>query len=273
MTIEALQNLLSSFALKANKTYGQHFLLDEYVLQDMVDIAGVTKEDTVLEVGPGIGNLTRALLEKAGQVIAIEKDPQFLSLLNRIKKEHKNFSYVENDVLQQSLVELIPQNKPYKVVANIPYYVTGKIIQHFLAAEHKPISMTLLMQKEVAENLTASVGQLNLLGISVQLYADVKFVQVVRKDQFYPAPKIDSAVVHIVLHDKPKYKIGDEKKLFRVLKACFKGKRKQVHNTLTNNLQLDKNVVIQVLQECNIKPETRPQALTIDQWLMLVDKI
>lgn len=299
MNLDTLKSLLSHYHLNPNKTYGQNFLMDETILEDMIDEAGVGKNDVVLEVGPGIGNLTERLLDRAKKVISIEKDPQFLTVLKLLKKEHKNFDYKLGDVLevdfqkllssvipdatsakregdpgsQRKILKQVQDDINYKVVANIPYYITGKIVQLFVKAEHKPTSLTLLMQKEVAENIVAKPGQLNLLAISTQLYGEARLVRVVQANKFYPAPKVDSAVVHIELYKKPKYKIDDEQKLFRVMRACFTGKRKQLHNTLTNNLKLDKHEVEKVLQELKIDPAIRPQQLTIDQWLELTKKL
>ncbi len=273
MTIETLKQLLSRYGLSPNKTYGQNFLMDETILEDMIDEAGVIGDDVVLEIGPGIGNLTERLAQRARKVISIEKDPQFLPVLESLAKEHKNFSYEIGDALTLNFQQLLSGEKIYKVVANIPYYITGKIVQLFLKAEHKPHSLTLLMQKEVAQNIVATPGGLNLLAISVQLYADAKIVTIVPGFKFYPVPKVDSAVIHIELHQTPKYEVGDEKKLFRVLKACFSGKRKQLHNTLTNNLKLEKSVVSEILHELEIDPMIRPQQLTIEQWLMLTKKL
>lgn len=272
MTQETLKQLLIDYGLSPNKTYGQNFLMDEIVLQDMIESAGISKNDVVLEVGPGIGNLTKFLLESSKQVIAIEKDPQFVPVLNSLKKKFKNFSYILSDALEVDLAEALPEGD-YKVVANIPYYATGKLIQKFIQTDRKPSSMTLLMQKEVAENITSKPGNLNLLAISVQLYAQAKLIEIVPARKFYPAPKVDSAVVLIELFTKPKFKIKDEQKFFKVLKACFTGKRKQIHNTLTNNLGLDKEIVLQVLSSSKLTPELRPQQLTIDQWINLVNEI
>lgn len=273
MTIETLKNILTHYGLSPNKTYGQNFLMDEIVLEEMIDTAGVSKQDVVVEVGPGIGNLTERLLGRAKTVLSIEKDPQFLPVLKKLAKEHKNFWYELVDVLKFNFSENELLQGNYKVVANIPYYITGKIVQLLLHAPKKPKSITLLMQKEVAENITAKVGKMNLLALSVQLYADAKITELVPARKFYPAPKVDSAVIHIELHPTPKYKITDEKKLFRILRACFAGKRKQLHNTLTNNLKLDKNFVNQILTELQIDLSARPQQLSIEQWLTLSDKI
>ncbi|HMR54981.1 MAG TPA: 16S rRNA (adenine(1518)-N(6)/adenine(1519)-N(6))-dimethyltransferase RsmA [Candidatus Doudnabacteria bacterium] len=271
MTIDTLKSLLKHYGLNPNKTYGQHFLMDETILEDMVDVAEVKAGDMVVEIGPGIGNLTERLLQRDANVLSIEKDEQFIKVLRTLSKQYKNFDYELIDALKfnfgaRDLGE-------YKVVANIPYYITGKIVQLFLKQAHKPKSMTLLMQKEVANNIVAKVGQLNLLAISVQLYGDAKIVTKVPAFKFHPAPKVDSAVIHIELFNKPKYKLKDEQKFFRVLRACFAGKRKQIHNTLTNNLGLEKSVAMKSLENINVDPTVRPQQLTIEQWIKLVDSI
>jgi 16S rRNA (adenine1518-N6/adenine1519-N6)-dimethyltransferase len=283
MTPEQLKDLLRRNRINPNKTFGQNFLMDDFVLQDMVDAAGVTGEDVVLEVGPGIATLTKYLLERAKAVFAVEKDAKFLPILRRMKKDEKNFDYAISDILAFDFAEALSktvfanprqkQSLSYKVVANIPYYITGKIIQLFLKADHKPKSLTLLVQKEVAQNIVAKPGQLNLLGISVQLYGTAKLVQKVPAKSFFPAPKVDSAIIHIELDRKPRYQLGDEKKFFRILRACFAGKRKQIHNTLVNNLGLDKNQVTAILQKIKIDPQVRPQQLTIGQWLALTKEI
>lgn len=277
MTIDTLKSLLQRYKLNANKTYGQHFLMDETILEDMIEESGVKSGDAVLEIGPGIGNLTERLLQHGAEVLAIEKDPQFLNVLTTLAKEYNtktkaNLTYEITDVLSYNFSEKL-KDRPYRVVANIPYYITGKIVQLFMHAPHKPESLTLLMQKEVAYNLAAKVGEMNLPAISTQLYADPRVVCVVPGHKFYPAPKVDSAVIHIALRKKAKYKVKDEAKLFRVLRACFSGKRKQLHNTLTNNLSLKKEVVETTLKKLKIDPAVRPQALSIDQWIALVDNL
>lgn len=271
MTIETLKNILQRNGLSPNKTYGQHFLMDETVLEDMIDEARVTDKDVVVEVGPGIGNLTERLLQRDCQLLSLEKDPQFLRVLKSLKKQYDNFEYELVDVLKYNFTESGLKN--YKVVANIPYYITGKIVQLFLNQTNKPKSLTLLMQKEVAQNIVAKPGQLNLPAIAVQLYGDAKLVSIVPAFKFYPKPKVDSAVLHIELHQKPKYKLDDEKKFFRILRACFAGKRKQIHNTLCNNLKLEKAFVSKLLDEVGIEPAARPQQLSIEQWIKLVEKI
>lgn len=272
MTVEQLKALLRQYNLRPNKTLGQNFLLDDFVLQDIVDAAQIKPGEAVLEIGPGVATLTQRLVEKAEFVLAIEKDSKFYPLLHRLKKQYKNFDFHIADILAFDFQKTLADYKHYRVVANIPYYITGKIIQIFLQAKHRPQSITLLVQKEVARNIVAKPGQLNLLAISVQLYGEPQLVQQVPARAFYPAPKVDSAVVHIDLSQESKYKITDEKKLFRVLRACFAGKRKQIHNTLVNNLRLEKNAVAALLKKLHIDPQARPQQLTIEQWLELAEQ-
>lgn len=275
MKAQELKNLLKQHHLSPNFTYGQNFLIDNKVLAEIVSAAELTSFDSVLEIGPGIGNLTGMLLGQAGFVLSVEKDPKFLPILKILKKRHKNFRYEIADVLEFNFQDffLAEGVKEYKVVANIPYYVSGKLLQMLLTAKRKPTSITLLLQKEVAKNVVAAPGDLNVLAISVQIFGQPKIIRTVPAESFYPAPKVDSAILHIDIFGKSPYAITDEKNFFRVLKACFAGKRKQVHNTLVNNLLLSKEEVFKILQELKINPAARPQELTIVQWVELAKKI
>src|ERR1051326_569985 len=272
MNVDQLKNLLRNYNLKPNFTYGQNFLIDDIALQDIVDAAEVSSEDAVLEIGPGIGNLTKYLLDRAGLVLSIEKDPKFFPLLRSIKKDHKqNFWFEISDALDFNFQKFFQERgfKSYKVVANIPYYITGKILQMLMTAEFKPTSVVVLTQKEVAINVTAGVGDLSLLAISVQLHGEPSLSMKVPARSFYPSPKVDSAVLKINLFQKPKYHVEEEKKFFKILRACFAGKRKQIHNTLVNNLKLEKDEVTKILSKVKINPAARPQELSIEQWIEL----
>lgn len=275
MNPEYLKKSLKSQGLSPNFTYGQNFLMDEVVLEDMVGIAGVTKDDAVLEIGPGIGNLTERLAGRSKFLLSIEKDPKFLPILKKLKKEHKNFQYEIADALSFNFGEVFKQEgfDFFKVVANIPYYITGKILQMLLTGKFKPKSITILMQKEVAQNVVAKRGELSILALSVQLYGVPKIVQVVPAQSFFPAPKVDSAVLHVDVYEKPKYTLENEKRFFKIVKACFSGKRKQLHNTLVNNLHVPKQEVEKILTELNISPTVRPQELSLEQWIELSKKI
>lgn len=276
MNLDDLKNLLRRYNLKPNFTYGQNFLVDEIALEDIVDAAEIKPEDCVLEIGPGIGNLTERLLEKAKFVLSVEKDPKFHPLLHALKKDHReNFRFEIADALEYDFQSFFKELgcKSYKVVANIPYFITGKILQMLMTAEFKPSSVIVLTQKEVARNVTAKVGELSILAISIQIFGKPEIVRTVPAQSFYPAPKVDSAVLKINLPDKPLFKIEDEKKFFKVVKACFLGKRKQIHNTLVNNLGLKKEQVTEILASLKINPAARPQELSIQQWLELTSKI
>jgi len=282
MEKEQIKNLLGSYGLKPNFTYGQNFLLDDGVLDTMLKVAKVSKEDSILEIGPGVGNLTKKLCETAGFVLSVEKDPKFYPLLKAIKKQHKNLRFEIDDILKFNFSKALEEfdsdrvqtfGLSYKVVANIPYYVTGKILQVFLNTTHKPTSITVLVQKEVAKNITAKQGDLSVLPISVQLYGEPKLVEVVPSESFYPEPKVDSAILHIDLFKKPRFVLKDEKKFFSIVKACFAGKRKQIHNTLVNNLRLEKEKVLEVLKQNKIDPSVRPQDLSIQNWIDLTNSL
>lgn len=299
MNLEQLKKLLRSYNLKPNFTYGQNFLIDDFVLQDIVDAAEVSSQDAVLEIGPGIGNLTRLLCERAGFVLSVEKDPKFFPVLKSVKKDYpKNFRFEIADALEYDFQKtlnnaefnaekrgsgkqeflVLPRNVPrpsasYKVVANIPYFITGKILKMLMTAKNKPTSITILTQKEVARNISAKAGDLSVMAISVQLFGQPKIIQTVLAKSFYPAPKVDSAIVKIDLFKESKYILSDEKKFFKIVKACFSGKRKQIHNTLVNNLGLDKNEVLEILLALKIKPAARPQELSIEKWIELTNKV
>lgn len=292
MDIEKLKSLMRNNKIRPNFTYGQNFLVDDVVLEEIVEAAGITLEDIVVEIGPGIGNLTRLLCEKAGFVLSVEKDPQFQQILYNIKKDYRdNFRYEIADALtfdfENSLCS-VPIHRPlsetpinghatpgtnYKVVANIPYYITGKILQMFLNAKNKPTEIVVLTQKEVARNVIAKAGDLSILAISVQLFGEPEIIKIVQAKSFYPAPKVDSAILKIKLFDKPRYELVDEKKFFKIVKACFAGKRKQLHNTLVNNLRLEKETVAKILKDLKINPMSRPQELSIEKWIELTNKI
>ncbi len=271
MTKETLIELLRNAGVKANKTYGQNFLLNEVFLEDMIEIAGVKKGEWVLEIGPGIATLTERLLQHGANVLAVEKDDTFIRILRNLKKDYKDsFRFELEDFLKfyfvKKLRELTGEETPkYKVVANIPYYITGKIIQTLLQAEVKPQSITIMVQKEVAKNVVAEKGDLNILALSVQMYADAKLAFMVTPNNFFPSPKVDSAVLHMDVLAKPRVDVPD-KAFFKLIKACFAGKRKQIHNSLANFLHTDKTGAVEILKKAGIKPELRPQDLDLEDW-------
>jgi 16S rRNA (adenine1518-N6/adenine1519-N6)-dimethyltransferase len=272
-----IPELLKKYNLKPKDTLGQNFLLNEETLEDIVDAAEIKKTDEVLEIGPGVATLTKLLAERARFVLAIEKDENFLQMItealgDRLQgsgskaKPKANVKLVLDDALHFNFQDLL---KPgYKVVANIPYYITGKIVEMLLASKNRPSKIVLLVQKEVAQRITAKPGDMSILGISAQLYADARLIKIVPRTDFYPAPKVDSAVLVLDVLDEPRLNV-DEKKFFRMVKACFAGKRKQLKNTLKNNLKLDAKTMSKIEAGVSFKLDVRPQDLNLDNWFEL----
>lgn len=272
-----IKEFLKKYNFFPNDLLGQNFLVNEIALQDIVDAAEIEPGDEVLEIGPGIGNLTKLIAEKAAYVLAVEKDPRYFPILKdqlgekliphtRTPKSSASVEVIFDDVTKYNFQEKLAPG--YKVVANIPYYITGKIIEMLLKAEKRPSKIAILVQKEVAQRVTAEAGELSILAISVQLYSKARIALHVPKEDFYPMPKVDSALLILDVLDKPLYDV-DEKKFFRIIKASFAGKRKQIHNTLKNNLGLDEKRVQEVLAATKIDPKSRPQELTLEQWFEL----
>ncbi len=268
MNQEYIQQKLREYGIRPNHTFGQNFLLDDSVFDAIIAAAGVNATDTVLEVGPGIGTLTERLASVAQHVIAVEKDPVFTPLLRRVATRAGNVTFENADILRFNLQAFVAPMQ-YRVVANVPYYITGKIVQLFLQSKTPPQSLTLLIQKEVAENMAALPGSMNLLGLSVQLRGQAKIVRIVPPSAFFPAPKVQSAVVHLDIFEQVPYPGLDEALFFRIARACFAGKRKQIHNTLKTNLSLTDMQVGILLEKSGLSPELRPQALGADDFVRL----
>ncbi len=265
-----LKNYFRARGLKPKDYLGQNFLIDEDVLGEIVKIAELKKDDVVLEVGPGLGVLTAQLAGSVKTVWAVEKDRNLIPLLKVELKGQKNIEIVNDDILKFHVAGHITGD--YKVVANIPYYLTSKLIQNFLELSNPPKLMVLMVQKEVGERVVAGAGELSLLGISVQIYSDPEIGLVVSKNSFWPVPEVDSVVLKITPNNKYP-EIKDKKLFFRILKMAFAGKRKQIQNSLTNGLKWEKEKVLKLLTDVKIDPATRPQDMEIGDWIRLYQKI
>jgi 16S rRNA (adenine1518-N6/adenine1519-N6)-dimethyltransferase len=263
---EYLKNYLRSSGLRPKDYLGQNFLVDEEALAEIIAAGDIKKSDTVLEIGPGLGILTKELAERAGEVVAVEKDRNLVPLLKKEISRYKNVTVINQDILIFDFQKYFSSD--YKVVANIPYYLTSKLINNFLNAQRKPSLIVLLVQKEVGERIAAAAGELSILGISVQLYSDPEIIATVPKDCFWPRPNVDSCIIRLKI--KNKYpEIKNEKLFFRILKMTFSGKRKQIHNTLAGGLHLNKEQVTELLKSAGIKETERPQDLSIQEWIKL----
>jgi len=244
------------------KSLGQHWLNDEASLQAMLDFSGVNANDTVLEVGPGLGPLTKLLVSEAEQVVAVEFDHELAAgLAKRVPAD--NLQVVQRDILQFDLTSL-PVN--YKVVANIPYYLTSKLVRVLSESVNPPAIATLLIQKEVAERLAAKPGQLSILGVTSQFYWEVSLGPVVGAELFTPPPKVDSQIAILTRRPEPLFPDVDAKDFFRLVKAGFGEKRKTLLNALSAGMRLDKMAVSSWLKAAGIDPQLRAQALPLEDW-------
>jgi 16S rRNA (adenine1518-N6/adenine1519-N6)-dimethyltransferase len=258
-----MKEILDKFNAKPSKRLGQNFLTDKNILQKIITSADIKKDDIILEVGPGTGILTAELAKKAKQVIAIEKDKKMVEVLVQSLKDFKNVEVINQDILKFNI------DKKYKVVANIPYYLTSALIRKFLEDKNRPSQMILMIQKEVAQRICALPPNMSLLSASVQFYADPKILFYVSKNSFWPAPKVDSAVIKI----EPKNKPDEVSQIlfFKVVKAGFLQPRKQLIGNLSKGLKIKKEEAEKLLLENNINPKQRAETLSVEDWKKLAN--
>ncbi len=247
------------------KSLGQHWLKDRDVLVGIAEEAGISSDDTVLEIGPGLGTLTSELLRRAKKVVAVELDSELAAKLPG-QFPGKELEVVNQDILSFDLRTL---PKDYVVVANVPYYITSKIIKALTTATNKPRTIVLLIQKEVAERLVATPGDMSILAISAQIYAETYLGDVVPAALFTPPPKVDSQVVILQVRPTALVSDQDEKEFFRVVKAGFVAKRKKLRSSLSSGLRMSKEQVDELLVPLGISPDDRAEDLSIQNWIDL----
>ena len=250
--------------LRAKKSLGQHWLEDNSSLDSIVEFSGVQTGDNVLEIGPGKGSLTKKLLSAGAKVIAVEKDERLAGKLSSELNGH--LEIYADDILKFDLAKL-PRN--YKVVANIPYYLTSKLIRYLAESDNPPGEITLLVQKEVAERICAPPGSMSLLSVSAQLYYDCNPGSIIPAKLFTPPPKVDSRLVNMRRKSVQIHQNIDVKQFFRVVKAGFSSRRKTLLNSLSGGLILDKNLIEKRLKATGLNPSRRPQELSVADWLKL----
>jgi 16S rRNA (adenine1518-N6/adenine1519-N6)-dimethyltransferase len=252
-------------AIKTNKNLGQHWLSDNASLEAICDAAEVGPEDVVLEIGPGLGTLTAKLARRAKLVVAVEFDRQLAETLPQ-RVQAKNLQVVHHDILTFNLSEL-PKN--YKVVANVPYYITSRIVQLLLESENPPISTTLLVQKEVAERISAEPGDMSVLAVSAQLYAEPELDLVIPAHLFQPPPEVDSQIITLRRRSHPLFPDIDLKDLFKLVKAGFSERRKKLRSSLSGGLGISKEKAEELLRRANVSPDARAQELSLEDWAKL----
>lgn len=248
--------------MKPKKSLGQHWLKDKKTLGAICDAAELTKQDTVLEIGPGLGTLTKHLVERAGKVVAVELDEQLaLALPKKIKS--LKLKVEQGDILHFNLAKLAPG---YKVVANIPYYLTSNLLRVLGESVNPPQTVVLLVQKEVAQRIVADSGQMSILSVSVQLYYQPSLGQVVAAKLFTPPPKVDSQILVLNKHPEPLFDNLDAKVFFRVVKAGFSARRKKLRGSLSGSLGISKKEADAILAQAGVDPNLRAQNLSLQNW-------
>jgi len=266
--------LLQQYGLRPRKELGQNFLINARVLEIILAAAEVGTQDTVLEVGSGLGVLTQALAEQARRVVTVEVDKQLVEILQHRLRRFPNVEIVLGDILTLDICQLLQDKhahriSPYKVVANIPYYITSALLRHFLEASIRPQLIVLMVQKEVAQRIVAKPGQMSLLAISVQFYGRPKIVAHVSASSFYPVPEVDSTIVRIDPHEQLALADDDIAPFFQVVRAGFAQRRKQLHNALTHGLHLSAEQITEAMLEAGIERQRRAQTLSVSEWVQL----
>ena len=271
-------DLIRRHNLNLKKSLGQNLLIDTAHLARIADAAELTKEDTVLEIGPGLGALTHLLAERAGRVVAVELDQRLIPILREQFADQPHVSFVHGDILELSPAELIQAQLPaetgaasaaieFKVVANLPYYITSAALRHILErADARPTLAVLLVQREVAQRMIAQPGDMSLLAVGVQFYARPRALHSVPAGAFLPPPKVDSSVVRLDLHKQPAVPDVDPTQFFRIVRAGFGQRRKQLRNSLSAGLSCKKEDADLWLNAAGVDPSRRAQTLSISEW-------
>ncbi len=257
--------LLRQHGLRAEKSLGQNFLQDPDALQTIVQTAEITKDDSVLEIGPGLGSLTRCLAASAKMVTAIELDTNLIPVLQTVLAPHANTRIIAGDILHFSPADLsLPED--YLVVANVPYYITSAIFRHLLETSPRPRRIVLTLQKEVAQRICAAPGRLSLLALSVQVYGQPRIAASIPAGAFYPAPKVDSAVLRVDLYPQPLIPHNRLERFFQLAKAGFGQKRKTMRNSLSAGLRIAPTEAARLLETAGIAPTRRAETLALEEW-------
>jgi 16S rRNA (adenine1518-N6/adenine1519-N6)-dimethyltransferase len=259
------QALLKQYRLHAHKGLGQNFLEDPFALEEIIAAAEIQPTDTALEIGPGLGSLTRYLAASAKKVIAVELDGNLIPPLKEVLASYQNVHIIHGDILKLSPKDLINEDH-YLVVANIPYYITSAVIRHLLENPSKPRRIVLTIQKEVAQRICAKPGDMSLLALSVQVYGAPRVAAHIPADAFFPAPKVDSAVLVVDIFPSPLIKEELLDSFFKLIKAGFSQKRKTLRNSLSSGLHISPVNAAELLTRAGIDPQRRAETLSIEEW-------
>jgi len=267
-SVRELRNLLYAHNMRPNKAFGQNFLIDRSILMKIVEAAEIDADDEILEVGAGTGVLTRELAPRARRVVAVELERDMLALLAKTTSFYSNVELVARNLLFLDPVAVFGQ-APYKLVANLPYYITAPTFRHFLESANPPRVLVVMVQQEVAQRIIAQPGDLSILAISVQFYGQPRIMAQVPASSFYPVPKVDSAILRVDVHEDAPLSSVERESFFRLVQAGFSERRKQLHNSLTHGLHYKNEIVRAWLAEAGIGASRRAETLSIAEWLQL----
>lgn len=270
---EETKMLLSQYGLRANKKLGQNFLINEEVIDEIVQKSEITNEDVVIEIGPGLGSLTKALLGKAKKVVVIELDPNMVDVL-KSRFLNDNLEIVFGDVLKVDLNEIIGKETSVKVVANLPYYITTPIIMKLLEGRYKFKSITVMVQKEVGERICSEPGtkEYGAITIAVKYYSVPQIIIDVPKENFLPSPEVDSCVIKLDILEAPSVNVKDEDKFFEIVRNGFNHRRKTISNSLSSG-NVDKENIINILNKLNINEKLRAENLSIQDFANIANEL
>ena len=272
MNLYSKKNIINLFKknnIKPQKKLGQNFLIDKNIIKKIIRSSNISKNDIVLEIGPGIGTLTIELSKKAKKVITIEKDKTIIKILKETTKGFKNIKIINQDILK---IKKIKINKKYKIIANLPYYIVFPILKKFLEEENPPHEMILTIQKEVAQKIVKKPPKANFLSIFINFYCDSKILFFIPKESFWPKPKVDGAVIKLS-NIKNKNLEVDKFLFYKVIKIGFSSPRKKIINNYFNNIKLNKKEVYNLFNKININPNLRPENLSLKDWIKLTKEI
>ena len=270
--------IIDSYSFSFQKKFGQNFLVDSNVLENIIEKAGITEDDLVLEIGPGIGTMTQYLCESAREVVAIEIDETLIPILNYTLEDYDNVEIINDDALKTDIEKIVKKKndgKPIKVVANLPYYITTPIIMGLLEGKAPIESITIMVQKEVAERMQTGPGSKDYgaLSLAVQYYADANILMTVPASCFMPRPKVDSSVIKLDIYDKPPIDVCDEEMMFKIIRASFNQRRKTLVNGLKNasNLPFTKEEIEESIEKLGEDVRVRGEKLTLEQFAKLTN--
>ena len=265
--------ILKKHGIKPKKGLGQSFLADEAQIKKIIHSAEIGKDDTVLEVGPGPGTITFSLLQQARRVIAVEKDKPLAEFLKTEFSDYKNLEVISGDILKINLAKLELTPRGYKIVANLPFYLTNYFLRRMLEEKIKPSEMTLVIQKEVAERIIAEGNKESILSLAIKMYGEAELVDIIPSEAFYPSPEVATAIIKIRIFKKPRLGAGERELFFRLIKIGFSAKRKQLKNNLAGGHGITAKEAENVLSKAKINPRVRAEDLRFDDWVRVMKNI